>query len=66
MTATEVKKPKVPPETIQAGLHILAKIIAREVANDRRAELEALESGQPFKGIMREKAKKNMQGIAQL
>ena len=66
MTATEVKKPKVPPETIQVGLRILARIIAREVVNDGLAKLEALQSGQPSKGIMGEKANKNMEGITQL
>jgi len=33
-----------PQEIVQTGLRILARIIAREVANGRLAEIEVLES----------------------
>ncbi len=36
-----------PREKIQAGLHILARIIAKEVIKDRLAEMDGLESDLP-------------------
>ena len=62
---SEIENARSPQETVQAGLRILAQIVAREVLKDRLTKISMLLSDSPSTDVTSMEAGKYLKGTAQ-